>query len=102
MMYEQMGGQVFYIGKPHNKAYAMAMSQFEKYTCISPLEVLMVGDTPETDIRGARLFGMPSALVTQTGIMADRIARSGLETALKTLIPSDFPEYFIERFIDDI
>lgn len=102
LIYEKMGGQVFYIGKPHNKAYAMAMSHFEKYSCINPLEILMVGDTPETDIRGARLFGMPSALITQTGMMADRIARSGLETALKALVSSDSPDYFIERLIDDL
>lgn len=101
LMYEKIGGQVFYIGKPHNKAYAMTMSHFEKHVCINPSEILMVGDTPETDIRGARLFGMPSALVTQTGIMADRIAHNGLETALKTLVSSDSPDFFIERLIDD-
>jgi len=101
-MYEEIGGQVFYIGKPHNKAYTMAMSHFEKYAFISPSEVLMVGDTPETDIRGARLFGMPSALVIQTGMMADRIAHSGLENVLKALIPHDSPDFLIERFIDDI
>jgi HAD superfamily hydrolase (TIGR01459 family) len=102
LMYEEMEGEVFYIGKPHNKAYTMAMKQFEKYACTSPLEVLMIGDTPETDIRGARLFGMSSALVTQTGIMADRIAHSGLENALKALIPSDSPDYFIKRLADDL
>lgn len=101
-LYEEMGGQVFYIGKPHHKAYALAMSYFEKYTSITASEVLMVGDTPETDIRGARLFGMSSALVTQTGMMADRINHYGLEAALKKLIPSDLPDYFIERFIDDL
>lgn len=101
-MYEEMGGQVFYIGKPHSRAYAMAMSHFEKYACTTPLEVLMVGDTPETDIRGARLFGMPSALITQTGMMADRIAHNGLETELKALISSDSPDYLIERLVDDL
>lgn len=101
-IYEEMGGLVFYIGKPHQKAYGMAMSHFEKYASISPSDILMVGDTPETDIRGARLIGMSSALVTQTGMMADRITLYGLETALKKLAPSDSPDYFIERFIDDI
>ncbi len=73
VMYEKMGGQVFYIGKPHNKAYNIAMNHFEHYNITKPQEILIVGDTPETDIRGARSFGMSSALVTQTGIMADRI-----------------------------
>lgn len=102
LMYKEMGGQVFYIGKPHSKAYATAMSYFEKYAVMNPSKVLMVGDTPETDIRGARLFGMPSALVIQTGMMADRIAHNGLEGALKALAPSDLPDYFIERLTDDL
>ncbi|MFI0435989.1 MAG: TIGR01459 family HAD-type hydrolase [Parachlamydiaceae bacterium] len=101
LIYEQMGGQVFYIGKPHNKAYLMSMSHFEKHASINASEVLMVGDTPETDIRGARLFGMPSALVIQTGMMAERITHDGLETAIKKLMPIDSPDYFIERLIDD-
>ncbi len=101
-MYEEMGGQVFYIGKPHSRAYTVAMSNFQQHNITKPSDVLMVGDTPETDIRGARLFGMPSALVTQTGIMADRIYYNGLENALRTLSPHDSPDYYIGRLIDDI
>lgn len=100
-MYEEMGGQVFYIGKPYVKVYSIAMSYFVTYGCKDPKEVLMVGDTPETDIRGARLFGMPSALVIQTGIMADRIADKGLENAFNLLIDTDVPNYCIERLTDD-
>ena len=98
LMYEKMGGTVFYIGKPHDKAYAISLSHFKKYTVINPKEILMVGDTPETDIRGARRFDMPSALVTQTGMMADRIALSGSKEALETLPAHDSPDYLIERF----
>jgi HAD superfamily hydrolase (TIGR01459 family) len=96
-MYEEMGGQVFYIGKPHNKAYSMALEQFHKHSMSDPMCILMVGDTPETDIRGARHFGMPSALVTKTGIMADRISNRGLEKALRELPTDDTPNYFIEQ-----
>ncbi|MBA3816533.1 MAG: TIGR01459 family HAD-type hydrolase [Parachlamydiaceae bacterium] len=102
LMYEEMGGQVFYIGKPHKKAYEIAMKDFQKFGSICHSEVLMVGDTPETDIRGARLYGMPSALITKTGIMADRVAHNGLEAALKALDSNDSPNYFIERLIDDL
>ena len=97
-----MGGHVFYIGKPYNKAYDTAMSHFRKHNVTDPKEVLMVGDTPETDIRGARRCGMPSALVIQTGIMADRISHNGLERALKALSPLDSPDYFIGRLTDDL
>ena len=101
-IYEEIGGKVFYIGKPHQKAFAMAMSQFEKMAVRTPSDIIMVGDTPETDIRGARLFGMSSALITQNGIMSDRIAHSDFETALRNLDPQDFPDYLIERLSDDL
>lgn len=96
-MYEEMGRKVFYIGKPHNRAYTIALERFRQYKVMTAKEILMVGDTPETDIRGARQFGMPSALITQTGIMADRISHNGLEKALKELSANDTPNYFIGR-----
>jgi HAD superfamily hydrolase (TIGR01459 family) len=102
LLYEQMGGKVFYIGKPHQKVYEMSIGNFKQFADINAADVLMVGDTPETDIRGARLFGMSSALITQTGIMADRISHDGLEIAIQNLVPSDMPNYFIERLIDDL
>jgi HAD superfamily hydrolase (TIGR01459 family) len=98
-MYEKIGGRVFYIGKPDSRVYAMAMNRFLEYGLKSPLEILMFGDTPETDIRGARSFGMPSALVTHTGIMAHRISHN--QSTLRDLPASDIPEYFVERFVDD-
>ena len=99
-LYEKMGGYVFYIGKPYENAYSMAMNEFKRYNINNPYEILMVGDTPETDIRGARRFGMASALVTQAGIMADRISHQGFENAINKLSPDDYPDYFIGRFID--
>ncbi len=101
-MYEEMGGRIFYIGKPHNKAYSIALDQFRQYKVIDPMKILMIGDTPETDIRGARRFGMPSALVTQTGMMADRISHKGIEKALEELQIDDTPNYLIKRFADGL
>lgn len=101
-IYEEEGGRVFYIGKPHPKAYAGALSQFHLHGVTASAEILMVGDTPETDIRGARLFGMSSALTTRTGIMSERISSKGLEKALMELPASDVPNFLIERFTDGI
>jgi HAD superfamily hydrolase (TIGR01459 family) len=101
-MYTEMGGKVFYIGKPFENAYIHAMSHFNHHGITNPTEILMIGDTPETDIRGARQFGMSSALVTQTGIMADRISHRGHDSAVKELLPSDVPNFFIGRFANDI
>lgn len=88
-LYEKIGGQVFYIGKPSAHGYQLAMQLFAEKGITNPSEVLMVGDTPETDIRGARNFGMASALTTQTGIMAER-----------PFPPSDVPDFYIERLGD--
>lgn len=97
-MYEELGGQVFYIGKPYAQAYITAFEQFRHYQVMAPDQILMVGDTPETDIRGAHQLNMPSALITETGMMADRICQKGLEKALGELSTQDTPHYLIARF----
>lgn len=97
-LYEEMGGEVYYIGKPETIAYTFALEKFQQYNINNPSEILMVGDTPETDIRGARKFGMPSVLIIKTGIMADRISRLGQTKALESIPQSDLPNYLIERF----
>lgn len=96
-MYEELGGKVFYIGKPSTLAYKAALKYFCQSHIFHPEEVLMIGDTPETDIRGAISFGMSAALVTQTGIVADRICQHGLEAVIQNLPKQDFPNFFIER-----
>lgn len=88
-IYEQLGGQVFYIGKPHPKSFEVAMRSFEKHSIYHRDDVIMVGDTPETDIRGAFNFGMKTALVIETGLMAD--------CDLQDLQARDKPDYFIKR-----
>lgn len=65
------GAEVHYIGKPFPMVYEAAMRLFPE--AVKPEEILMIGDTPETDIRGARQLGMATALVTETGIMKERL-----------------------------
>lgn len=98
-LYEEMGGQVFYIGKPHPTAYTYAMARFLPFRIEKAASILMVGDTPETDIRGAKAFGMAAALVTETGMMGDRIRHKGLANALAQLPPGDHPTYYINRLV---
>lgn len=97
LLYESFGGQVFYTGKPGEKAYQFAMKEFSKFGILNPQDVLMVGDTPETDIRGAKNFGMPSLLLTKNGIMADRILKQGPAKAFQDLENKDTPEFFVEQ-----
>lgn len=96
-MHEEQGGQVFYIGKPSEKMFTAAMRSFNAHGITDPQQILMVGDTPETDIRGARNYGIPAALIIQTGIMAERIASQGFEKAIETLSEKDKPDFFINR-----
>lgn len=96
-IYEQLGGQVFYTGKPHQIAFQTAMKRFHDHDISNAAEILMVGDTPETDIRGSKQFGMRSALTTQTGMMAERINKSSFQKAIQTLSTEEHPDFFIER-----
>jgi HAD superfamily hydrolase (TIGR01459 family) len=95
--YQQLGGSVHYIGKPYSPAFAKAMEQFVKYNIHNPSEILMIGDTPETDVRGAKLFGMSSALITKTGIMADRLEALHPTESVTSILSDDHPHFFLER-----
>lgn len=96
-LYEQMGGHVFYIGKPSLLAFSYAMNYFLDKGITQKNSILMVGDTPETDIRGANSFGMDSALILKTGVTAERINTHGLEQILEQLPLKDQPTFMIER-----
>ncbi len=76
------------MGKPSPCAYLAAMRYFSKQGIEKPQDVLMVGDTPETDIQGANRFGMNSALILKTGIMALR--------QISDLKGDDVPDFFVE------
>lgn len=96
-LYEGEGGQVFFIGKPGKMAFNAAMQHFQLYNIHEPNQILMVGDTPETDIKGARAFGMSSALIIKTGIMAEKIRKLGLEASIDQLPPQEHPHFLIEH-----
>ena len=89
-LFERAGESVFYIGKPHPLAYRSAMEQFAHFNLFKESEILMIGDTPEIDIRGAKGVGMASALVTRTGIMSSR--------NIEEIPEEDVPDFLLERF----
>lgn len=59
--YEEFGGKVYYYGKPDSKIYNAVFSKY--LTGHDKKKILMIGDTIETDILGAKNFGIDSALV---------------------------------------
>ena len=95
-MFENKGFEVTFIGKPYQPAYKEAFLQFKGL--FLPEEILMIGDTPETDIRGAKEFGMATALVTKTGIMHERLKENSFDSVVNKLEKNDQPQFFIERF----
>jgi HAD superfamily hydrolase (TIGR01459 family) len=60
-LYESLGGQVHYIGKPHPLVYTMAM---EALAPMPPARVVAVGDSLIHDIAGALDAGWDSVWVT--------------------------------------
>jgi HAD superfamily hydrolase (TIGR01459 family) len=68
MAYEEIGGRVFYAGKPHRPVYdaAVAMGATLRGGEPMPLQrVLAIGDALRTDIAGAAAFGIDSLLVAR-------------------------------------
>ena len=74
------------LGKPHPAIYQ------EAYRRSGTMNMVMIGDTPDTDIRGANGFGMASALVG-TGVSVQDVS---------ALPASDAPTYLIRSLALDI
>ena len=74
LAYEEMGGEVFYAGKPHRPVYerALAVASDLAGRPIPKERVLAVGDAIRTDIAGAVGFGI-DALMIARGIHAEEL-----------------------------
>ena len=96
-MYQELGGRVYFVGKPHKEAFTEALNAFTQFGSFDPHQIVMIGDTMETDIRGANQFTMKSALITETGITADRLKESSLIELLGQADKSDIPHFFLKR-----
>jgi HAD superfamily hydrolase (TIGR01459 family) len=65
--YEEIGGEVYYAGKPHRPIYERALGLAAKLAAraIPHERVLAIGDAIRTDIAGASKFGVDSLLVAR-------------------------------------
>jgi HAD superfamily hydrolase (TIGR01459 family) len=95
IVYEDLGGEVYWAGKPHSTAYEAAMQHSWKLRsgAIAESDVLAIGDAVRTDIAGAKAFGLDALFVAQ-GIHRAEIARDGAidAVALSTLFGGDAPQ----------
>jgi HAD superfamily hydrolase (TIGR01459 family) len=71
-LYHQLGGDVFYAGKPYAPIYEQALAYAtEALGCtIARERVIAIGDSIRTDMKGAAMFGIDSLFVT-AGIHAE-------------------------------
>jgi HAD superfamily hydrolase (TIGR01459 family) len=65
--YEELGGRVYYFGKPNRPIYEACLTILDG---IAPERILCVGDSLEHDIAGAKGMGLAACFVMQ-GIHAD-------------------------------
>ena len=75
MVFEKMGGEVIYFGKPYPEVYNQATNNKDK-------KILCIGDNLNTDIKGANLLNYDSLLITN-GIHKKEIEQHGLNKISK-------------------
>ena len=75
MVFEKMGGEVVYFGKPYSEVYNQSINNKNEIT-------LCVGDNLNTDIKGANLLNYDSLLISH-GVHKKEIADNGLDQVSK-------------------
>ena len=75
MVFEKMGGEVIYFGKPYPEVYNQSINNKNK-------KILSIGDNLNTDIKGANLLNYDSLLISN-GIHRDEIKDKGIQQVSK-------------------
>jgi HAD superfamily hydrolase (TIGR01459 family) len=77
-LYETMGGQVFWCGKPHPSAYASGIMTAEKIRGqpVKKSRILGIGDAVRTDLKSASTAGIDALFIAQ-GLHRDEVVFSG-------------------------
>ena len=76
MVFEKMGGEVIYFGKPYPEVYNQSINNKNK-------KILSIGDNLNTDIKGANLLNYDS-LIISNGIHKNEIEEKGIEEISKS------------------
>lgn len=77
-LYEDMGGPVYWAGKPYAPAYDMALAAARRIRdrAIEKSRVLAIGDALRTDIAGAAAYGLDALFIGQ-GIHREEVMPGG-------------------------
>ena len=76
IIFEKMGGEVIYFGKPYPEVYNQSIDNKGK-------KILSIGDNLNTDIKGANLLNYDS-LIISNGIHKNEIKEKGIEETAKS------------------
>ena len=76
MVFEKMGGNVVYFGKPYPEVYNQSIDNKDK-------KILSIGDNLNTDIKGANLLNYDS-LIISNGIHKNEIKENGIEKTARS------------------
>jgi len=76
MVFQKLGGEVIYFGKPYPEVYNQSTDNKNK-------KILAIGDNLNTDIKGANLLNYDSMIITN-GIHKDEIKKDGIEKVSKS------------------
>ena len=76
MVFEKMGGEVVYFGKPYPEVYNQSINNKNK-------KILSIGDNLNTDVKGANLLNYDS-LIISNGIHKLEIKENGIEKTAKS------------------
>ena len=75
MIFEKLGGEVIYFGKPYAEVYNQAIDNKDK-------KILSIGDNLNTDIKGANLLNYDSLLISN-GVHKNEIKDKGIDEISK-------------------
>ncbi len=77
-IYTELGGEVYWAGKPHRPAFSAALAAAARLRGepVPQARVLMIGDTLRTDLAGAREFGIDGLFVV-SGVHRDETMQDG-------------------------
>jgi len=75
LVFEKMGGEVIYFGKPYPAVYNQSIDNKDK-------KILSIGDNLNTDIKGANLLNYDSLLIS-SGIHKNEIKKEGIDIVSK-------------------
>ena len=76
IIFEKMGGEVIYFGKPYPEVYNQSIDNKNK-------KILSIGDNLNTDIKGANFLNYDS-LIISNGIHKNEIKEKGIEETAKS------------------